>query len=419
MEQKSVYITYRRDLSTHLALLIYQALKINGWNVFLDLKTVDSGDLDQITLNQIGAHAHFILLISKDSLKGCANYDDWLLREIEEAVRLHRNIIMIIEKEASFTEEIGHLLQRLRILIIGKSRLSLPHFLFDALIGGGRSRFLRSPDYVQIQETPVDQCAEVQRRIANVEAQIASQAQPISLSPPISEAYSPNYFYWIVIPDKGYSVAKYPVTNEQFARFIESGAYQNKAYWTDLGWQQCELNKWTEPLTWCYTGWNNDTQPVVGVSWYEAVAFCLWVSETTGEKIMLPTEEQWQYAAQGDDGRAYPWGNHWNRNLCNNDVDHRGIDKTTPVDDYEGTGDSPFGVVDMAGNIWEWCLTDWKNKSDNIYKNATLRILRGGSFYDDNKDVFRCDYRFQGLPVTRAASFGFRVCRFNKDSLDI
>jgi hypothetical protein len=369
--------------------------------------------LGQTALNQVGTHAHFILLISKGSLKGCANHDDCLLREIEEAVRLYRNIIIIVEEGANFTEEIGYLLQRLRILIIGKSRLSLAHFLFDALIGGGRSRFLRSPDYVQFQETPIDDRAEVQSRIEHFEAQIASQAQPISLSLPISETYSPNCFDWIVIPDKGYSIAKYPVTNEQFARFIESGAYQNKAWWTDLGWQQCETNKWIEPLTWCYSRWNNDTQPVVGVSWYEAVAFCLWLSETTGEKIMLSTEEQWQYAAQGDDGRVYPWGNNWDRNLCNNDVEHRGIDKTTPVNDYEGKGDSPFGVVDMAGNIWEWCLTNWKNKSDNIYEDATLRILRGGSFYDNEKEVFRCDYRFQDMPVTRAVSFGFRICRLN------
>ena len=66
---------------------------------------------------------------------------------------------------------------------------------------------------------------------------------------------------------------------------------------------------WSEPRFWNDSQWNGAQHPVVGVSWYEAVAFCLWLSDVTGERIMLPTEDQWQYAAQGDDGRTYPWGN--------------------------------------------------------------------------------------------------------------
>jgi formylglycine-generating enzyme required for sulfatase activity len=96
---------------------------------------------------------------------------------------------------------------------------------------------------------------------------------------------------------------------------------------------------WTEPRYWTDSTWNGDEQPVVGVSWYEAAAYCKWLSELTGEAITLPTEQQWQRAAQGDDGRAYPWGPNWDRSRCNNNVDGRGIGRTTPVRQYEGKGD--------------------------------------------------------------------------------
>ncbi|MEQ8677195.1 MAG: SUMF1/EgtB/PvdO family nonheme iron enzyme [Aggregatilineales bacterium] len=228
---------------------------------------------------------------------------------------------------------------------------------------------------------------------------------------PTSLSLLPAPFDWIEIPKKGYSIAKYPVTNAQFAKFIEAGGYKNQQWWTKQGWQQRERDKWTEPRYWNDSKWNGTKQPVVGVSWYESVAFCLWLSETAGEKIMLPTEEQWQYAAQGDDGRTYPWDKYWNRELCNNNIDKKGIGKTTDVTQYEGKGDSPFGVVDMAGNVSEWCLTDDNNKTNDINSDATVRVLRSGSWRHDNHG-FRCDYRRIGVPLLRYDTIGFRLSRF-------
>ncbi|MDX2074823.1 MAG: SUMF1/EgtB/PvdO family nonheme iron enzyme, partial [bacterium] len=163
-----------------------------------------------------------------------------------------------------------------------------------------------------------------------------------------------------------FQIAKYPATNAQFRLFIEAGGYKTDKWWTQAGIAQRNSDKWTQPRYWDDDKWNGADQPVVGVSWYEAVAFCLWLSETTGEKIMLPTEQGWQRAAQGDKGLIYPWGNDWNGNLCNNNVDGKGIGKTTPVRHYEGKGDSPFGVVDMAGNVWEWCSTAYKTGVEDL-----------------------------------------------------
>jgi formylglycine-generating enzyme required for sulfatase activity len=242
---------------------------------------------------------------------------------------------------------------------------------------------------------------------------------------PTSQSLMSAPFDWIEIPKKGYSIAKYPVTNAQFEKFIEAGGYKQQNWWTKEGWQKraegwhydggwkASGTPWTQPRYWTDNKWNGAEQPVVGVSWFEAVAFCLWLSETSGEKIMLPTEDQWQYAAQGDDGRDYPWGKQWDASRCNNNVDKKGIGKTTPVTQYEGKGDSPFGVVDMAGNVWEWCLTDNNNKTNDINSDAMDRVLRGGSWDGDDTGGFRCDYRNGDDPDDGDSDGGFRLSRFN------
>jgi len=210
-----------------------------------------------------------------------------------------------------------------------------------------------------------------------------------------------------------FAIAKYPVTNIQFAKFIDSGGYREKRWWTSAGWQVREKEKWTQPRYWTDKKWNSADYPVVGVSWYESLAFCRWLSEVSSENILLPTEQQWQRAAQGDDNRIYPWGNDWDGSRCNNSV---GKDweqnQTSPVIQYEGKGDSPFGVVDMAGNVWEWCLTAYETGSTSL-DGTDVRVLRGGSRYDYNTLDFRAAYRFRYYPGDWDDYLGFRVSRFN------
>ncbi|MCB0074494.1 MAG: SUMF1/EgtB/PvdO family nonheme iron enzyme, partial [Caldilineaceae bacterium] len=162
------------------------------------------------------------------------------------------------------------------------------------------------------------------------------------------------------------------------------------------------------PRFWTDKQWNGAEQPVVGVSWYEAVAYCRWLSDKTGQAIMLPTEAQWQYAAQGNDGREYPWGNEWDCKRCNNSVKPCDSNVTTTVTAYEGQGDSPFGVVDMAGNVWEWCLTQY-NSGSNDLNGTDVRVLRGGSWYNNNAFNFRATYRSWLNPRNWLGDRGFRV----------
>jgi formylglycine-generating enzyme required for sulfatase activity len=247
-----------------------------------------------------------------------------------------------------------------------------------------------------------------------VSVQTRSKSRSINLMP------AP--FDWIKIPKNGYWMAKYPVTNAQFRKFIEAGGYDNVDWWTEQGWQYRQNEGWTEPRYWNDRKWNGETQPVVGVSWFESVAFCLWLSDATDEKIMLPTEDQWQYAAQGDDGRTYPWSNEWDNMKCNNSASKSLFsflkskptghgERTTPVQTYESVGASPFGVVDMAGNVWEWCLTDYSKKTNNFNSIANKRVLRGGSWLNAYEDDIRAGYRGYGSPQVRDNHWGFRVSR--------
>src|SRR5262249_23109903 len=100
-----------------------------------------------------------------------------------------------------------------------------------------------------------------------------------------------------------FEISKYPVTNAQFAPFIEAGGYETAQYWTAEGWQHKLQGQWVEPSFWQQTEWNGADYPVVGVSWSEALAYCQWLSTSTDDPVVLPTQGHWHRAAQGDDGR--------------------------------------------------------------------------------------------------------------------
>jgi len=220
-----------------------------------------------------------------------------------------------------------------------------------------------------------------------------------------------------------YAMARYPITNAEFERFIEDGGYNNSDYWTEAGWQQKEKKGWTQPRLWDDETWNSPSQPVVGVSWYEALAYCRWLSEKSGKPYRLPTEAEWEKAARGTDGRRYPWGDTWDASLCNNK--ESGPGKTTPVGEYPA-GESPYGVEELVGQVWEWCRskyggTDAKPKFGYPYKpndgredeeGSDTRILRGGSWWnDDPAEWCRCGYRIGDYPWLWFNLRGFRCVR--------
>jgi formylglycine-generating enzyme required for sulfatase activity len=211
-----------------------------------------------------------------------------------------------------------------------------------------------------------------------------------------------------------YAIARYPITNAEFERFIEDGGYTQRDYWTDAGWKQKEKESWTQPRYWDDEKWNPPSQPVVGVSWYEALAYCRWLSEKSGKTYRLPTEAEWEKAARGTDGRRYPWGDAWDASLCNNK--ESGPGKTTPVGEYP-EGESPYGVEELVGQVWEWCRTKYGleypyNPNDGREDEAgdDTRIIRGAS-WNDGAGWCRCGSRGGDVPRYRSGDGGFRCVR--------
>ena len=157
-------------------------------------------------------------------------------------------------------------------------------------------------------------------------------------------------------------------------------------------------------------GWI-DTNPVVDVSWDDANAYAKWVGAE------LPTEAQWEKAARGTDGREYPWGNIWSSTKCSNFTEKKF--QTSPVGSFP-EGASPYGVLDMAGNVWQWCFDRGDDNGDYYQKSPKRnptgpytgysRMLRGGSWYDSDASYFRSSSRRSSGQGSLSMTFGFRCC---------
>jgi len=217
---------------------------------------------------------------------------------------------------------------------------------------------------------------------------------------------------------ESYLIGRYPVTNIQFNTFVKAGGYRERRYWTKAGWAWMEgkgrirTDDYSESL-------KLPNHPVIGVTWYEAVAFCHWLTErlrergklTADEEISLPTETQWEKAARGTDGRSYPWGNNHDPERAN--YKDTGIRTTSAVGCFPG-GASPYGVEDLSGNVWEWTQSLYKSypydplDGREDLESDGVRVLRGGAFYNEARDI-RCAFRIWVFPEYCCKNFGFRV----------
>jgi formylglycine-generating enzyme required for sulfatase activity len=199
-----------------------------------------------------------------------------------------------------------------------------------------------------------------------------------------------------------FRISKYPITNAQYQVFIDApDGYCEPRWWAFSDDAKTWHSQHPDPLL---PRFNWGDHPRANVCWFEAMAFCHWLSARSGLQVTLPTEQQWQRAAQGDDGRPYPWGTKFDKARAN--TKEAFLRMTTSVTRFPN-GVSPFGLLDMAGNVWEWCgHVNGKRKPGEVQMP-----VRGGSFMSVAQRS-RIDFRFMLSPVYRYASIGFRVvCR--------
>jgi formylglycine-generating enzyme required for sulfatase activity len=210
-----------------------------------------------------------------------------------------------------------------------------------------------------------------------------------------------------------YTISKYPVTVGSYREFAKAGGYRCRRYWTEAGWAWRESVGRLRPDFWDDETWAGDAGlPVVGVSWYEAMAYCCWLTEVTGTRYRLPTEAEWEKAARGTDGRLYPWGDAFDSARCNTRA--TGLKRTEPVGKRSPGGESPCGCAEMAGNASEWTLSQYRpypnDGSDgrNAEDGEAERVIRGGSWY---KPVLRARVVSRGMndPFFADNDVGFRI----------
>jgi formylglycine-generating enzyme required for sulfatase activity len=187
------------------------------------------------------------------------------------------------------------------------------------------------------------------------------------------------------------------ITNAQYGRFLKATGHQAPLYWEDKNL-------------------NASNQPVVGVAWFDAVAFCQWLTKITGVTHKLPSEEQWEAASRGGlVSQPYPWGTQapdaggvFRANFRTAPPGASGFNFTAPVGFFGANG---YGLFDMAGNVSEWCQDRYVPlRQDGPFKSGVLRLLKGGSWINGPRDL-RNAARQSASPTYADGYIGFRVTR--------
>ncbi|MFH2038273.1 MAG: SUMF1/EgtB/PvdO family nonheme iron enzyme [Chloroflexota bacterium] len=211
-------------------------------------------------------------------------------------------------------------------------------------------------------------------------------------------------------------MANMPVTVGQYETFVESDAYQQERWWSKPGWEwyHGQSDGWGRENRKIPDAWTIQkrriSHPVVGISYFEAEAYCNWLSFYKKKAIRLPDEKEWEYAARGSDGRPYPWGEEFDPVLTNTLESERFDTVESATMDTDA---SPFDVHDMAGNVQEWTSSLYEPLPGELFPSGILHVSRGGSFNDTAYGA-RTSYRRAYPPGYFFSFLGFRVVVENR-----
>ena len=281
-----------------------------------------------------------------------------------------------------------------RVCFIIVILISIFHNNFAAPeVGSAAERVLATIEWISIPEgTFLMGSTPEETKAAYADAKLRSSM----LEPHTFDAELPRHPVYL----STYEISRYEITNAQYRAFIET---TNRP--TPRGHNGEE--------TWLDETFNGDTQPVVGVTWFDAQAFAEWIGGS------LPTEAQWERAARGTEGRTYPWGDTPPKARQHANFARR-YNRPIPVGQFP-KGESPKGIADLAGNVWEWCLDEY---SPTFYQQGDAhnplnlrfrdvlrsRVIRGGA-WDVGRAFLRSSLRFKFYPLDSTHTIGFRVVR--------
>jgi formylglycine-generating enzyme required for sulfatase activity len=215
-----------------------------------------------------------------------------------------------------------------------------------------------------------------------------------------------------------FEMGRFPVTNQWFEEFVMGGGYENESYWSPEGSKWLRHTGTKNSRHWHDRQWRCPNAPVVGICWYEAYAFTRWLTEKRkdGYEYMLPDENEWEAAASGLEGREFPWGGNLGNNRCN--TSESSIGKTSSVGIFKEGATPDGGILDLAGNVWEWTCSDHESRCrcedftfyEDYKKYKQFPVLRGGSWNYFLTGAL-CDTRSWYFPFDRDYFVGFRCAR--------
>jgi len=201
---------------------------------------------------------------------------------------------------------------------------------------------------------------------------------------------------------RGFYIDKFEVTNAQYRRFVEATGRPEPVGSGIMGNRRvADFEPWGDKR------FNGPSQPVVCVSWEDAAAYAAWAGKR------LPTEAEWEKAARGTDGRAYAWGSEWDPDRCQCALARHGLPATAPVGSLP-SGASPYGCLDMTGNVWEWTASLYRPypyRADDGREDPERnepRVMRGGGWSNDEEATLQVAHRGRNNPIGRGAWLGFR-----------
>ncbi|MDX2136628.1 MAG: SUMF1/EgtB/PvdO family nonheme iron enzyme [Chloroflexota bacterium] len=207
-----------------------------------------------------------------------------------------------------------------------------------------------------------------------------------------------------------FSMSRYPITYQQYEAFVNDSGYQKRNHWSKRGWAW-RADKTEPEFGWNNTRWHISNHPIIGVTWFEAYAFTRWLSAKTGDAIRLPTEAEWEKAARGTDERLFSYEGAFDPGKSN--TVESGIERSSAVGIFP-SGQSPYGVMDMSGNVFEWSTSIWRDHyshpAASSIEGSHLRVMRGGSWAKNNVHA-RAAARSRQKSAFAASDVGFRVVR--------